>query len=213
MRHIKDIREIIAEVRRRVIMTMVERDMKEIVICPDEETYKKEHENDAYAEDYDSYRCSNTPCVTFYDKYGNGRDYDVMKVTLCIDFLDDPHFEVECSENGLPNETFSEYYLTHMENVYEVLEERLGIDKEEIWVLYVESLYDFELMLRNIRVFKNEGEARKAFKESVEKTRASALERGYEVGVDDGDNFEAYPDGSWGTSHEIIELSNIGFSE
>lgn len=75
-----------------------------------------------------------------------------------------------------------------------------------IWVLFSESLYDYELMSRDIQVFTGEAEAREAFKAAVADARSAANENNWTIGTDNDYFFEAYPDGSWGTSHETVEL-------
>ena len=55
--------------------------------------------------------------------------------------------------------------------------------------------------------------ARKKFKEFADESRKTAEDNGWEIGSDSDDFFEAYPDGSWGTSHETVELSETTFSE
>ena len=82
-----------------------------------------------------------------------------------------------------------------------------------IWVLFSESLYDYELMSRSIQVFTGEAEAREAFKAAVADARRMAEDDNYVVGSDEDSFFEAYPEGSWGTSHETVELSETTFSE
>ncbi len=84
------------------------------------------------------------------------------------------------------------------------------IRKEEpkhIWVLFAESLYDYEIVRRVISVFKSEDDARKAFAEEVKKARKCATTNEWTIGNDDANFFEAYPDGSCGTSHETVELN------
>ncbi len=78
---------------------------------------------------------------------------------------------------------------------------------DEVWVLFDESLSDYELMGRSIAVYTSEDEARNHFKKRVEESRKNATENGWVIGSDNEDFFEAYPDGSWGTSHETVELS------
>lgn len=81
-----------------------------------------------------------------------------------------------------------------------------------IWVLFAESLYDYQLEGRLIRVFYSEDEARKAYDEEVKTDRKAAEERQYEIN-EDNDFFEAYPDGSWGTSHMTVELKKCKIGE
>lgn len=76
----------------------------------------------------------------------------------------------------------------------------------EIWVLFAESLCDYELMGRYIHVFTSEDAARMEFKRYVDTSRKTAKANGWEIGTDDDDFFEAYPEGEWGKSHETIEL-------
>jgi hypothetical protein len=83
---------------------------------------------------------------------------------------------------------------------------------ENIWVLFDESLDDYTLEGRRIRVYKNEAEARKVFHETVGVTRKVRSAEGWEINEDE-DFFEAYPDGSWGASHETVELKKCKIGE
>ena len=85
--------------------------------------------------------------------------------------------------------------------------------KQNVWVVFDESLNGYSLAGRRIRVYKNEDEARKAFDETVEVTRRTRSAEGWEIDDDDEDFFEAYPDGSWGTSHETVELKKCKIGE
>ena len=85
--------------------------------------------------------------------------------------------------------------------------------EEKIWIVFDECLYDWELQGRRIMVFTNEDEARKKFKEFADESRKFAMDEGWEIGHDDDEYFDAYPDGSWGTSHETVELHESTFGD
>lgn len=76
----------------------------------------------------------------------------------------------------------------------------------EIWVLFAESLCDYELIGRHIQVFTSEDDARKEFKRCADISRQTAKSNGWEIGTDNDDFFEAYPQDDWCTSHETIDL-------
>lgn len=76
----------------------------------------------------------------------------------------------------------------------------------EIWVLFAESLCDYEFIGRYIHVFTSEDAARKEFKRYVDTSRKTAKSNGWKIGADNDDFFEAYPEGEWDTSHETIDL-------
>ena len=82
-----------------------------------------------------------------------------------------------------------------------------------VWVLFYESLDDYQLAGRRLQVFLDEEEARKAFGIAADESRRIAETSGWEVGHDDEDYFDAYPDGSWGTSHETVELKKCQVGE
>ena len=84
--------------------------------------------------------------------------------------------------------------------------------KKTIWVLFAESLCDYELIGRRIMVFADESEARKEFKSYADECRKNASENGWEINETD-DFFESYPEGSWGTSHETVELNKTVLNE
>ena len=84
--------------------------------------------------------------------------------------------------------------------------------KKTIWVLFTESLCDYELIARHIKVFNDEYEARKEFKSYADECRKNASENGWEINEVD-DFFESYPEGSWGTSHETVELNKTVLNE
>ena len=86
-------------------------------------------------------------------------------------------------------------------------------EPKPIWVLFAESLYDYEIVRRVINVFENEDDARKAFAEEVKEARKCATTNEWVIGNDNENFFEAYPDGSWGTSHETVELNQTVMNE
>ena len=215
MRHIKDICPLVKEVRQRIVETMQERGISEVEFIPSKEEWLEQNP-DKYVDDYYVHRDEVCPNVVYFDKYGCGYEYQVTKVLLVgKDPLGFPLFKLECEANELGYDTFLDTDVYDMTWVYEMLEKHLGLDDEpeKVWVLFDESLYDYELQGRRIMVFKSEDEARRKFKEFVGKSRKTAEDSGWEIGSDSDDFFEAYPDGSWGTSHETVELSETTFSE
>lgn len=216
MKKISDIYGIVKESRERIIKTMQERGITELAtILPYSEWCKKEECEPEEAEEdddaYTEYKDQESPYVVFIGKYDMD-DYRIDKVTLVGD-----RFKFEGISNELGYDWAWEddtVWATRM-FVWEKLEELLGIgdEPEKVWVLFDESLCDYELQGRRIMVFKSEDEARKKFKEFADKSRKTAEDNGWEIGNDDVDFFEAYPEGSWGTSHETVELSETTFSE
>ncbi len=75
----------------------------------------------------------------------------------------------------------------------------------EIWIVFSESLYEYELISREIQVYRSEAEARSCFKRYVDGVRKACEENEWEI-VDNEGFFESYPDGCWGTSHETVEI-------
>ena len=215
MRHIKDICSLVKEVRQRIVETMQERGISEVEFIPSEDEWLEQNP-DKSVDEYYAHRDEVCPNVVYFDKYGCGYEYQVTKVLLVgKDSLGFPLFKLECEANELGYDTFLDTDVYDMTWVYEMLEKHLGLEDEpeKVWVLFDESLYDYELQGRRIMVFKSEDEARKKFKEFVGESRKTAEDNGWEIGSDSDDFFEAYPDGSWGTSHETVELSKTAFSE
>ena len=216
---------VIREMREQVVKTMQERGIKELPMFMSyqewgkEQNYKPDHyeEDESDDEDYLNYRDEEAPYAIFFDKYGTGYDYRVDKVTLKKNGIGDPVLEFDCYANEIGSDTFGEddmVFLT-LYNVYDTMLDRLGIEDEPkpIWVLFAESLYDYEIVRRVINVFENEGDARKAFAEEVKEARKCATTNEWTIGNDNEDFFEAYPDGSWGTSHETVELNQTVMNE
>ena len=218
MRLSDTIHKMMDDARQRVIETMRERDIKVVNLVMTQEEYAKENgfdDAENAEDDYYDYRNNEAPYVIFFNKWGNGVDYAALSVEL--EDGEHPKFKLNCynSENG--SDWFYDYDLTQlsMVNVYERMLEELEIkdEPEKVWVLFDESLYDYELQGRRIMVFKSEDEARKKFKEFADESRKTAKNNGWEIGNDNDYFFEAYPEGSWGTSHETVELSETTFSE
>ena len=214
MRHIKDIYPIVNEVRQRIIEKMRAENIVLVQFCPaTEEEYLQEHEGEKDVQEYGDYRDEHCPYVIWFDKYNSGEDLCVMSVS----FMDGehPYFVLHCEGvyDGKDVCDDDVAWLT-MLNVYEMLEKHLELEDEpeKVWVLFDESLYDYELQGRRIMVFKSEDEARKKFKEFADESRKYAEDNGWEIGNDSDDFFEAYPEGSWGANHETVELSETTFS-
>lgn len=84
---------------------------------------------------------------------------------------------------------------------------------EDIYIYFEELLYDYELISRHIAIYKTLEQVQKVFDEAVAKERAQAEENGWEIGTDHNKCFEAYPEGSWGTSHVTIEWHKAKVNE
>lgn len=206
------------DARQRVIETMRERDIKVVNLVMTQEEFAKENGFDDAKQaesDYYDYRGTEAPYVIFFDKWGRGTDYAALSVEL-VDG-EHPKFKLNCYNSNEGDDRFYDNDLTwlSMVNVYERMLEELEIkdEPEKVWVLFDESLCDYELQGRRIMVFKSEDEARKKFKEFADESRKTAENNGWEIGSDNDDFFEAYPEGAWGTSHETVELSETTFSE
>ena len=219
MKTISNVYGIVRQSRERIIKTMQERGIKELETFLNYEEWCKEQgkEPEEDADDdsnYLDYRDQAAPFVVHFDKYNTGHDYHVRKVTLVDGAEPAFKFEAYCYESG--DATFYEddvVWATRM-FVWERLEELLEIkdEPEEVWVVFDESLDEYQLAGRRIRVFDNEAEARKVFHETVGVTRKVRSAEGWEINEDE-DFFETYPDGSWGASHETVELHKCRMGE
>lgn len=206
------------DARQRIIETMRERDIKVVNLVMTLEEFAKENGCDdaeqAKSDYYDSVT-NDAPWVIFFDKHDNGIDYAALSVEL-VDG-EHPKFKLNCYNGGEGDDWFYDDDLTNLSmiDIYDCMLEELEIkdEPEKVWVLFDESLCDYELQGRRIMVFKSEDEARKKFKEFADESRKTAENNGWEIGSDNDDFFEAYPEGAWGTSHETVELSETTFSE
>jgi hypothetical protein len=216
---------VIREMREQIVKTMQERGITELAMFKSYQEWGKErnYSPDDYEEDenhdydYTDYKDCEAPYAIFFDKHGMGYDYRVDKVRLKTYKDSDPVLLFDCHESELGDDTFGEddmVFLT-LYNVYDTMLDLLEIEDEPspIWVLFAESLYDYELVRRVINVFENEGDARKAFAEEVKEARKCATTNEWVIGNDNENFFEAYPDGSWGTSHETVELNKTVMNE
>lgn len=213
----------IREMREQIVKTMQERGITELVTCMSYAEWCKENkrepeEDETDDNDYQDYINGDVPYVVFFDKYNHGIDYRVDKVTLNTNGLGLSVLEFDCVNDEWDyNDTFGEDDLVFLTlyNVYNDMLDLLGIEDEPepIWVLFAESLYDYEIVRRVINVFENEGDARKAFAEEVNEARKCATTNEWVIGNDNENFFEAYPDGSWGTSHETVELNQTVMNE
>lgn len=212
----------IREMREQIVKTMQERGIKELPMfmsyedwCKDTDTEPEENEDEDF--DYMDYKDDVAPFAIFFDKHGCGYDYRVDKVTLKTYGTGYPVLEFDCHENELGDDTFGEddFVFLTLYNVYDTMLDLLEIKDEPspIWVLFAESLYDYEIVRRVINVFENEDDARKAFTEEVKEARKCATTNEWTIGNDNENFFEAYPDGSWGTSHETVELNKTLINE
>lgn len=220
MKTISNVYGIVRQSRERIIKTMQERGIKELETFLNYEEWCKEQgkEPEEDAEDdsnYLDYRDQAAPFVVHFDKYNTGHDYHVRKVTLVDGAEPAFKFEAYCYEEG--DATFYEddvIWATRI-FVWERLEELLEIkdEPEEVWVVFDESLDDYQLAGRRIQVFDDEKDARKAFRKAAKESRKTAKANGWEIGNGDKDYFDAYPDGSWCESHETVELHKCRMGE
>jgi len=211
---ISDVYGIVKQSRERIIKTMQERGIVTVQFCPTQEDYEQEHKDDEEYQDYYDYRDEVCPNVVCFDKYCVGYEYTVLQVTL-VEGSREPYFRLECEANELGSDTFIDTDVYDMTWVYEMLEKHLeiGDEPEDIWVLFDEQLDDYQLEGRRIQVFRSEADARKAFKETADGYRKSAKENDWEIGNDNDEFFEAYPDGSWGESHLTVDLQACKMNE
>lgn len=78
-----------------------------------------------------------------------------------------------------------------------------------IFILFEESLYDYQIAGRKVTAFKGKKAAQKAFNKAKKTARKIAKTNNWEIGHDDDSFFEAYPDGSFPESHEVVELVKV----
>ena len=139
--------DVIREMREQVVKTMQERGITELAMCLSPEEWAKENnckyepDEDGYDEQYDDYKRDESPYVIFFDKYNNGIDYRVDKVTLKTECLGGPVLEFDCvNDEWGDGDTFGEDDLVFLTlyNVYDKLLDRLGIEDEpeKAMVLY-----------------------------------------------------------------------------
>ena len=201
---------IIRKTRESVLKAMQERGIKELKTILPYKDWCKEHgkepeDDEDDDEEYQDYKDQEAPYVVFYLKYSMD-DYRIDKVTLECNRFKFEGYSNECGYDWSWEE--DTVWATRM-FVWERMSELLKIEEEPnyIWVLFSESLYDYEVVRRAINVFDNEDEARKAFAKEVKEARKCAVTNEWEIGNDSDNFFEAYPQGSFGTSHETVELN------
>ena len=206
MKHIRDIYPMVKQVRQRIVETMQERGLTEVVIMPDREEWLKQNP-DKYEEDYDQTCWDECPYVVYFDKYGCGYEYMVKKVELIgKDALGFPCFRMECEANELGYDRFTNDDVYDMKGVYEVLEKRLGIDEEPeyVWVFVADQVTDDETFDVITEVFATEEAARQHLHDFVygeEGELAYAEKRGWVVEHNEPDLFRSYEDGYYVGNH------------
>ena len=85
--------------------------------------------------------------------------------------------------------------------------------EKKLYLLYIEDYFEYEMLDRKVTLIEGEEEAKKAFNKAVREAKKMLQE----TDNDDWETnegttslfFEAYPDGSWGTSHYFINLKEI----
>ena len=153
MRHIKDIHQLVSDVRQCLIKTMQERGMKELFLVRDIREFASDNDlddDDPDLEDkYREYLSDNAPSVDFIGKHGRCISYTVTKVERVTGTA--PHFLFYCvpDESDVPEETIDEYSFgrNSLFEVYECMERELGIDDEPetVWLVRRESNDDGEI--------------------------------------------------------------------
>lgn len=93
------------------------------------------------------------------------------------------------------------------ESLKTMAKEKVHVTPEKIWVVHRECVIDYELSSREIKVFHNESDARKAFGELAKHDREYCTKSEWEVGTDNEACFDAYEDGWYAQNHILIELS------
>ena len=169
---------VIREMREQIVKTMQERGMKELETVMSKEEWGKENNctlEDLEDSDYEDYKSQEAPYIVFFDKWQNGIDYRVDKVTLKEFEGSGPILEFECWANELGYDTFGEddvAFLT-LYNVYTTMYDLLEIkdEPEKVWVLHRECVIDCELSSREIKIFRSEEEARKELQEKAKHDR------------------------------------------
>lgn len=119
--------QMLEDLKQRIIKTMQERGLTEISFVPSEEEWLKENpENDE--SDYYDMKYQSVPWVIYFDKYGTGVEYNVVKATLCKSKYGELYFKLEC-EGSEDDYTFFENDLTIMSmlNVCDKLEDILKL--------------------------------------------------------------------------------------
>ena len=211
----KNIISFTCDARKSIIEAMQKRGIKELLTVMSKEEWAKENnrileeleEDDG---DYKDYQDQESPYVTWFDKHLNGWNCRVDKVKLTTDSDGNPLLEYDCwlgEDGGISlNEHDIEY--TTNNHVFLHLQELLGIEDEpeKVWVLHRECVIDYELSSREIKVFRNEEEARKEFKEKAKHDCKYCCISEWEVSSDDENNFVAYED-DYALNHIMIELN------
>lgn len=79
-----------------------------------------------------------------------------------------------------------------------------------MFIVFVEDYFDYEALDKRVLLFNNKTQAEEAFASET----SYAIDNIHENNPDwlitnDAENFEAYPDGEWGTSHYIVTLREV----
>lgn len=166
----------IREMREQIVKTMQERGITELDTYMSAEEWAKANgrsiedvtEDDS---EYEEYKWETAPYVVYFDKHDLGTEYRVEKVTLVKESLGDSEytFKFDCvgSEDS---EWFWEediYFDTRI-NVWDALEERLGIEDEpeSVYLVKQESNVDGELHF-NVMPCKDMETAKRVLAEEV----------------------------------------------
>lgn len=214
MKKMTDFYAMVNAAKERVIKTMQERGVKELnLVMPykewgKEQGYTKDdYEDDgAYDCDYMDYKQQEAPYVVYFDKYGRGIDYRVLRVTLVGDEM--PRLELYCEADEEVDTSFydDDVMFVTMINVYTSMAEVLEMEDEPeyVWVFVAEQSADDETMATITRVFATEEAAVKCLRDFVdgdEGEREYAEKRGWTIEADCDDWFVAYKEGYYCGNH------------
>lgn len=214
MRHIKEIRPMVEEVRQRIVETMQERGISEVQFIPSEEEWLEQNP-DKYEEEYYAHRDEVCPYIVHFDKYGCGHEYLVTKVLLVgKDYLGSPLFKLECEASEIGNDTFFETDVYDMTWVYEMLEKALELDSEpeKVYVFTAEQAYDGEVADVVVRTFRKKEAAHEFMHKFIHDGGEESIEeyvkrKGWSVEMEDPDLYMACEDGYYSTDHIEITIT------
>lgn len=217
MNKIKEIHAKIRESRELIIKTMQERGIKDVELVMSQEDFAKENgfeDPDDCECDYSDYKFNEAPCAVFFDKYGAGHDYRVLKVTL--EGEEHPHFMMECEADEIGDDTFYEDDMMplSMVNVYEAMCEELKIEDEPecVWVFTANQALDDEMLDVLTKVFATEEEAKSYLYDFVHGEDGEleyAEKRGWTIECDYADWFQAYEEGYYCGNHTEVQIEKL----
>ena len=88
--------------------------------------------------------------------------------------------------------------------------DELADGEGDIFVLFEESLYDYEIVGRKVTVFKDKKMAQKAYNKAKKEAKNIVSDfENWGIHKDTDTIFEAYPEGSYPENHEVVELTSV----